>query len=894
MGCGGSKTTTVKNEPNPVFMGAYTNLLNQANQVAATPYSQYSGQVVAGMNPTQTGAIDAISGLQGGSQQYLDQAKGLLDKSTADIWGNSTQFSPDEIQKYMSPYTQSVIDATQAQFNNQNAQQFNQARGATAAAGAFGGDRQAVLEAQLGNQQQLAQAPVIAGLRNQGYSQALGEFNTQQQAELQAREAQAALAGQGATGAMNLANLSQTLPLNQALAQLQAGTLQQQQKQSELNVPYEQWLQQQAFPYQNLNWLAGITEGIGSQTGGTQQTTQPKPSLFSQIAGLGMAAAPFFLRDGGAVGGDNVVPFRRARGGMMPYNRISVSSDVPDLSQGYIDVGGVPGARGNTMPSGGGGGQADNDNDLLGMGAKVGAMGLAKSGFFGNRDLAPTAYDAVQLSGGLTLPAGTISGAKVGGGGGFGNGDFWGAFGRAKGGMVKRDMGGLMPVPVPTPRPDLPTDPDPEPPTHVFSTPINRHALEATNYGLTPPTPIQRKAAAKPDWREALFTAGLATLAGRSPNALENIGRGGLQGLQEYAGQRATNEDLADKQYQQDVENQKTTLTYNEALNRARQLADDMDYRRNQSEKQDTQFEANEAQQNRFHQDQLAQQKSQNLFEQQRIAIDRIQANNAAAGTWQYAGVDPDGLPILINNRTGQQKTGEAAIGAKPGAGGAGGGRYAAQVTRSLTSAIDAAADLENISRLPVATNSGMWGNRRADGEGSLMHSTWNVLGNQLTPDASKKLNASFVGIGRALAGLETGGTASAGGVALMQQYEKLAPQVGDSAAIAMYKLATLRQNALNGIEANKASPYIGKEQLTKFEEAEKRLKKAIPYTPMDVNNFELEAQKNPRITFADYAKEHGLGGLPGDTAPQEGTTVRQGGHVFKVINGKYVDQGPG
>ena len=60
--------------------------------------------------------------------------------------------------------------------------------------GAWGGDRSAIAQAELANQQHLAQAPTIAGLENQGYSQALGEFNTQQQAGVGAQEASGYLA----------------------------------------------------------------------------------------------------------------------------------------------------------------------------------------------------------------------------------------------------------------------------------------------------------------------------------------------------------------------------------------------------------------------------------------------------------------------------------------------------------------------------------------------------------------------------------------------------------------------------------------------------------------------------------------------------------------------------
>src|ERR1019366_7063953 len=85
-----------------------------------------------------------------------------------------TQFSKSAVEQYMSPYTSNVVNATQSQFNNQNAVQGNSLIGQAIASGnAFGGDRAGVAAGNLANQQQMAQAPVIAGLENQGYAQAL-------------------------------------------------------------------------------------------------------------------------------------------------------------------------------------------------------------------------------------------------------------------------------------------------------------------------------------------------------------------------------------------------------------------------------------------------------------------------------------------------------------------------------------------------------------------------------------------------------------------------------------------------------------------------------------------------------------------------------------------------
>lgn len=188
-----------------------------------------------------------------------------------------------------------------------------------------------------------------------------------------------------------------------------------------------------------------------------------------------------------------------------------------------------------------------------------------------------------------------------------------------------------------------------------------------------------------------------------------------------------------------------------------------------------------------------------------------------------------------------------------------GGGRNAGMVTRSLTAAKDAAADIQNMVQLPLSANSGLFGMRGAHGDGTLMGSAWNILGNKLTTQEQQDMNTTMVGMGRALAGLETGGTQVQ--QALMNQYEKLAVQQGDTYATAMRKLGTMRQNAINGAEANMASPYTSADQKKQFQATIDAIKTAVPWTPSDVTAYERAAEKNSQMTFSDFAAQHRMGG---------------------------------
>ena len=225
------------------YLNASQGLINQSQTPvlsAFTPYAsgatqnygaagQYGANISTNMQPYENfatkgygSAQGTAQGIAGATQPYQAGATGLYAAGAQGI--NPTQFSAGQVNQYESPYTKDVVNATQAQFNNQNAQQQQQVVGNAVSSGAWGGDRSAVAQALTAGQQQLAQAPVIAGLENQGYSQALQEFNQQQGVGVGAQEAtaqQRLAAGQGMAGLS-----AQQIQQAQTTGQLQLGAAQ--------------------------------------------------------------------------------------------------------------------------------------------------------------------------------------------------------------------------------------------------------------------------------------------------------------------------------------------------------------------------------------------------------------------------------------------------------------------------------------------------------------------------------------------------------------------------------------------------------------------------------------------------------------------------------------------
>lgn len=382
---GGTNTVTQNSAPPPEVMAQYNNIIGQANNAAAQPLQQYNGQVVAGFNPDQEQAFSSINNAQGIAQPYYGQAQNLFTQSSQPV--TASPITADTISQYSNPYTQDVINSTLAQMNQQDQQQQSTLMGNAASQGAWGGDRSGVAQGILGGQQALARNQTIAGLNNQNYTQALGEANTQQQANLGAQEASGYLGQQGAFGLANLGTTAQTSALQGASSQLQSGGLQQQLAQEQLNVPYEQYLQQQSYPFQNIGWLSGISTGLGSGSGGTSTTTSPGASAASSLAGLGIGGLSLYgavqgasgAARGGAINGESGIAKRveegklyvmpahydtggiargYANGGYTIPGQVDISqmqnSSIPDLTRSYIPGNpSSPAGHGIGIPSGG-------------------------------------------------------------------------------------------------------------------------------------------------------------------------------------------------------------------------------------------------------------------------------------------------------------------------------------------------------------------------------------------------------------------------------------------------------------------------------------------------------------------------------------------------------------
>lgn len=291
---GGEQTSY---DPNRYFAG-FSPLQQSAQQAAY--YMQTPGQY-----GTATGLAE-MSGL--GSLGLAGQAAGA-GRQYAQV-----ATDPRAMQDYMSPYMQNVVDYQKSQalrdYNIGRPMRARQAIGA----GAFGGSRQAIAEAEA----ERSLMSQLQGITATGSQKAFEDAQRQQQfgAQLGLQGLQTGLQGMGQAGqaAGTLGQLgAQQFGAQKDIIGLQSqmGAQQQQLEQQKINQAIQDYAIAQQYPFMQLGMMNAMLRGLPLQTQ-TTQLYQAQPSMLQQ--GIGLAGAGLSL---GRAAGGAIKEYRQ--GGIVGY-----------------------------------------------------------------------------------------------------------------------------------------------------------------------------------------------------------------------------------------------------------------------------------------------------------------------------------------------------------------------------------------------------------------------------------------------------------------------------------------------------------------------------------------------------------------------------------------------
>ena len=275
---------------------------------ASTPYTAYKGERIAGFDPFQLTAQQAVANL--GPSQQLGTASQFATGAglkAGDInyqpqqFGTASFTTPGLAGLYMSPYAQNVIDVQQREAQRQADIAAQQQKAAAVGRGAYGGSRQAILEAEAARNLATQKGDIQKAGLQAAYEQAQNLYGTEAQRALAAQQAQEQSRQYGA--GLTMQGLQTQLQAAQGLGALGQEQMQQQQaiinalqaagqqrqalNQAQLSQQYQDFLTQKQYPYQQLAFMQEMLKGVPSGT--TQQLYQAPPSSAAQLAGLGTA-----------------------------------------------------------------------------------------------------------------------------------------------------------------------------------------------------------------------------------------------------------------------------------------------------------------------------------------------------------------------------------------------------------------------------------------------------------------------------------------------------------------------------------------------------------------------------------------------------------------------------
>lgn len=309
---GTKKTTT---QEMPAFQQEFLEgtVIPFAQDFLAQDFQPYTGDRVAGMTPLQQQAMTGYGGLNFGTPLYGAAAGAYgdiaqMEAPTMDAAqiGDVGSIADADMSKYMSPYTEAVIEAGLRDLGG--AQEMSLAKqGAQAtAAKAFGGSRHGVAEAETRKGYGQQASDLITQQRARAFDQAqrAAQFDItgQQQRALQqaAFEQQAGLAGQqaaldaarlrgmGAAGLGAIAGQQMQTQLAGLGAQTAAGEAQRALSQAGLDAAFQDYMMAQNYPLTQFGVLTGAAGAIPAGYGTTVQRTGGLGPALGALGSLGM------------------------------------------------------------------------------------------------------------------------------------------------------------------------------------------------------------------------------------------------------------------------------------------------------------------------------------------------------------------------------------------------------------------------------------------------------------------------------------------------------------------------------------------------------------------------------------------------------------------------------
>ena len=313
-GGSGSPSTQTQVLELPEWARGYAqDTLAKAQAATSQPYQTYGAERIAGFSPLQQQAQEAAGKM--GVAGQIGQASGLAGNVGA------TTFGTPQAQQYMSPYLEAALAPQLREAARTSGMQGMQQQAEAVGRGAFGGSRDALMRAERERNLNMQ----LGDIRDRGYQAAF-----EQAGNLYGQDMNRQLQAAGILGQLGQTQYGQQMGINQL--QQQTGAQQQALRQQGLSQSYQDFLNQQNYPYKQLGFMSDMIRGMPLGQQSSRQMYEGSPGMVQSIGSLGLGAAGLaklggFFKEGGAV--------KLAEGG---YAEISdkVRSDPTKYSEAQI------------------------------------------------------------------------------------------------------------------------------------------------------------------------------------------------------------------------------------------------------------------------------------------------------------------------------------------------------------------------------------------------------------------------------------------------------------------------------------------------------------------------------------------------------------------------------
>jgi hypothetical protein len=322
-GGGGSGTGTQTNISElPEWARGYAkDTLEKGAALSETPYQKYDQNRIAGFSPMQLQSQQGAANMQtnaGTSAGMGIAGAAALGGLNQDYQGgqfSGGRFGNRQAAQYMSPYIEQAMEPQLREAARASSIQGQQNAAGAVGKGAFGGSRSGLVEAERQRNLATQQGDIRAKGLQTAYEQAANQFNQDSTRGLQAQQAgeqsrqfganlglqglNTALQGASQLGTLGQQQFQQGMDINKL--QNAYGGQEQALRQQGLTQAYQDFQNEQNYPYKQLGFFSDLIRGMPVGQATTKTMYEPDPSMAQQAGSLAMGAYGLskFMAEGG-------------------------------------------------------------------------------------------------------------------------------------------------------------------------------------------------------------------------------------------------------------------------------------------------------------------------------------------------------------------------------------------------------------------------------------------------------------------------------------------------------------------------------------------------------------------------------------------------------------------